>query len=415
MHQEPVLLLRTSGAVTTALSPCYRSYLSLLRRELAGVARLHVLTDLSLSLPAGLTSRELRSRAIAHEVQLTRQLDGVPAFAYTVADVIDTFPHVAWPIPGNLHPLSALHNDTRLWVQERLTALRARGLPLTRTLERGQTVSNLISYYVHEPSLCLWMRRQQQQQRLQQRERVAGVARTDGSPSLPTHVWVIEDDAVFLGNIRRALAPYVNKTAADLVAVFQPSAYLDDQWHLHRNVAFAAALPDSLDGTGGSSNGDDGGGRRLGSTRLPLHKWEHVERYSVALLNKLGDLLHRGAAAYGEHFASTVCDRLSWCATADLRDERLVPRDASLYADSVPLARKTLASHLRRATVRSGAPGRWLHAVKGGCDMLAVSRCGVRLRREEEGGDGQDRQPCKALASKPGRSASTTTTRVSKM
>lgn len=364
------------------------------------MAQLHVLTDLSLSLPDGLTSRELRSHANAHELQLTRQLDGVPAFAYTVADIIDAFPHVAWPIPGNLHPLSALHNDTRLWVQDRINALRAKGLPLTRTLQGGGlAVSNLISYYVHEPSLYLWMCRQQ----LRQREQIRGVARNDASSPLPLkHVWVVEDDAVFLGNIRRALMPYVNETGADLVAVFQPSAYLDDQWHLHRNAAFAAALPDRSDDSGGPSHSD--------GTRPPLHKWEHVERYSVALLNKLGDLLRRGAAAYGEHFGSTVCDRLSWCATADLRDKRLVPRDASLYADSVPLARKTLASHLRRVTVRigdrDGAPGRWLHAVKGGCDLLAAARCGVRLRREEGGGEAQDRQPCKSLASKPGRSAS---------
>lgn len=406
MHQQPAVLLRTSGAVTTSLSPCYRSYLSLLRRELAGVARLHVMTDLSLSLPAGLTSRELRARANTHEVQLTRQLEGVPSFAYTVADVVDAFPHVAWPIPGNLHPLSALHNDTQLWVQERLDALRAKGLPLTRTLESGQTVSNLVSYYVHEPSLYLWMLRQQQ--RHWQREQASS---PEASSQLFTHVWVIEDDAVFLGNVRSALAPYVNATATDLIAVFQPSAYLDNQWHLHRNDAFIAALPDDLDGSAGGGHGNGGHGRQPGSSRPPLHKWEHVERYSAALLNKLGDLLRRGAAAYGEHFASTVCDRLSWCATADLRDEWLVPRDAALYADSVPLARKTLASHLRRATVgrggSDGAPGRWLHAVKGGCDMLATARCGVRLRREAEGGGGvHDRQPCKALASKPGRSVS---------
>ena len=101
---------------------------------------------------------------------------------------------------------------------------------------------------------------------------------------------MVEEDAVFIGDVRRAFLPFAN-SSADLVTVFQPSAYIDDQWWLHVNPAFRAALP----------------GR-------PLHKWEHVERYSLALLLKLEDMLQRGAAAYGELFASTVCSRMSWSA-----------------------------------------------------------------------------------------------------
>ena len=108
------------------------------------------------------------------------------------------------------------------------------------------------------------------------------------------HVWVVEDDTVFLGDLRRALTPFGN-ASTDLVAVFQPHAYIDDHWELYSNSAFQRALP----------------GR-------PLHKWEHIERYSVALLDRVGDLLRRGAAAYGEVFASTVCARMSWCSTAEI-------------------------------------------------------------------------------------------------
>ena len=301
------VLFRTSGILTNALSPCHQSYLALLWQALTDVAPLHVLTDLSLSLAPDLAAAELRQLSDAHQQKLSQQLNGIPTFAYTVADVVAAFPSVTWPIPGELHPTTMLNNDTRLWLRASWDRLEARGMRLTRKLETGRVVSNLLSYYVHEPSLCVWLRRQQL---------TSGndIPRRATLPSLslsPVHcveplvlraclrlsadavrrrVWVVEEDAVFIGDVRRAFLPFAN-SSADLVTVFQPSAYIDDQWWLHVNPAFRAALP----------------GR-------PLHKWEHVERYSLALLLKLEDMLQRGAAAYGELFASTVCSRMSWCA-----------------------------------------------------------------------------------------------------
>ena len=334
------VLFRTSGILTSALSPCHQSYLALLRQALGDLAQLHVLTDLSLSLAPDLAAAELRRLSDTHEQKLSQQLNGVPTFAYTVADIVAAFPSVAWPIPGELHPTTMLNNDTRLWLSASWERLEARGMRLTRRLETGRVVSNLLSYYVHEPSLCVWLRRRQ-------------LASGD---DVARRVWVLEEDVLFLGDVRRALLPFAN-SSADLIAVFQPSAYIDAEWWLHVNPAFRAALP----------------GR-------PLHKWEHVERYSVALLLKLEDLLQRGAAAYGELFGSTVCSRMSWCATADpnpsprpsprpdpdprcatadpnpnpspspspdpdprcamadLREAALVPRDAKMFADTVPLA-----------------------------------------------------------------------------
>ena len=392
------VLFRTSGILTNALSPCHQSYLALLWQALGDVAQLHVLTDLSLSLAPDLAAAELRRLSDAHQQKLSEQLNGIPSFAYTVADIVAAFPSVAWPVPGELYPTTMLNNDTRLWLRASWDRLEARGMRLTRRLETGKVVSNLLSYYVHEPSLCVWLRRQQ----------LAGgndIPRraTSPSPSLSplslshTHtcpllgasfpasvppisadavrrrVWVVEEDVVFIGDVRRAFLPFAN-SSADLITVFQPSAYIDDQWWLHANPAFRAALP----------------GR-------PLHKWEHVERYSVALLLKLEDMLQRGAAAYGELFASTVCSRMSWCAichvlcqhrearplsptfisrrgrctTADLRDVGIVPQDAKLFADTVPLSRKTV-SRLMRRTPRD--VGRWVHATKDSCVMAAVAR-----------------------------------------
>ena len=259
------MLFRTSGILTSALSPCHQSYLALLRQALGDLAQLHVLTDLSLSLAPDLAAAELRRLSDTHQQKLSQQLNGIPTFAYTVADIVAAFPSVAWPIPGELHPTAMLNNDTRLWLSASWEHLEARGMRLTRRLETGRVVSNLLSYYVHEPSLCVWLRRRQ-------------LASGD---DVARRVWVLEEDVLFLGDVRRALLPFAN-SSADLIAVFQPSAYIDAEWWLHVNPAFRAALP----------------GR-------PLHKWEHVERYSVALLLKLEDLLQRGAAAYGELFGST--------------------------------------------------------------------------------------------------------------
>ena len=84
------VLFRTSGILTSALSPCHQSYLALLRQTLGDLAQLHVLTDLSLSLAPDLAAAELRRLSDTHEQKLSQQLNGVPTFAYTVADIVET-------------------------------------------------------------------------------------------------------------------------------------------------------------------------------------------------------------------------------------------------------------------------------------------------------------------------------------
>ena len=323
------VLFRTSGILTSALPQCHQSYPALFRQALSSdnIAQLHILTDLSLTLAPDLAAAELRQLSDAHQQKLSQRLNGIPTFAYTVADIVSAFPSVAWPVPGELYPATVLNNDTQLWLRASWNRLKADGRRLTRRLETGRIVSNLLSYYVHEPSLCVWLRRQQ----LISGNGIPRRATTLSplSPSLPPtprlllgasclasaplisantvhrRIWVVEEDVVFIGDVRRAFLPFAN-TSADLITVFQPSAYIDDQWWLYVNPAFSAALP----------------GR-------PLHKWEHVERYSVALLLKLEDMLLRGAAAYGELFASTVCSRMSWCAACLASASNGTPTDSS--------------------------------------------------------------------------------------
>ena len=48
-----------------------------------------------------------------------------------------------------------------------------------------------------------------------------------------------------------------------------------------------------------------------------------------------------------------------------------MPQDAKMFADTVPLTRKTVTRLMRR-TPRD--IGRWVHATKDGCVMAAVAR-----------------------------------------
>mmetsp|Transcript_29054 Transcript_29054/g.84938 ORF Transcript_29054/g.84938 Transcript_29054/m.84938 type:complete len:182 (+) Transcript_29054:233-778(+) len=126
--------------------------------------------------------------------------------------------------------------------------------------------------------------------------------------------------------------------------------------HLWSNGAFRAALP--------------------GAT---VHKWEHVERYSARLLRTLDGLLVAGAAAFGEVFASSVCNQTAGCTCADLRGSGHVQRNGFDYAWSHPLTRKELRRLMKLASPSSDKEGRglnrWLHGVAGDCDVLAVAAC----------------------------------------
>lgn len=365
-HMQDVVW-RTSGDVTLPhVSECHREYLQKLVRQVSGLGELHVLVDLSLHLADHLSWAALRERAARHERELTAAIPGVAsAVAYTVADVVTAFPHVEWPVPGRLHPLREWHNHTQIWLLSLQERLRARGRMLTRSISdryAAQPVSNMLGYFIHEPSLCLWLRRQ------------PSLTSADGGPR---YIWVIEDDTLLIGSSLRApllrLSPWTRLGegaasvggTADLVSVFQSHSYVDDFWWLYLNRNFSSAFP----------------GR-------PLHRWEHVERYSSTLLREIEDLLERGVAAYGEVFSSTVCERLAWCERLDLRDTGFVPRDGAHYADSSPLSSKALTRLEERASAKTrtagarsmystttgAAVGRWVHAVKEGCTLSAHAR-----------------------------------------
>lgn len=370
------VILRTSGLTTNRLAPCTRAYLELLQRELHSVSRLHVLTDLSLFAPAHLTTpRALRRHADAHEQTLRRELPGVEPFAFTVADIVEQWPEVQWPLPGDaaFRAVSEYDMGIRIWLAYVRHNLGAYG-NLTRNIQlppagqaASRVVSNLLSYFIHEPSLCLWLRRQQQ-------------------PLSTPFVWVLEEDAPLLGSLRVPLL-HLASSPADLVSVFMP----------HRNMAADEARATTVPGRRHLWSND--AFRATFSAGVTVHKWEHIERYSATLLRRLDGLLATGAAAFGEIFSSTVCNQTAGCTCTDLRMSGHVQRSGELFAWSKPLERRQIQRLFKLANPSKTDEGRginrWLHGVAGDCDVLAVANCASRANsgrscefRTEGAGDG---------------------------
>ena len=102
------VVLRTSGVTTRRLSPCTHAYIGMLRREVAGLADLHLITDLSLTAPDGLPTDRLRAHADEHEAQLewapmwktAAQAQGLRPIALQLAPQAPDQASASWQIPS---------------------------------------------------------------------------------------------------------------------------------------------------------------------------------------------------------------------------------------------------------------------------------------------------------------------------
>lgn len=379
------VLLRTSGSTTTAPSDCFLRLVSLMQSELHNHATLHVVTDLSLWAPNGASAAALRIYSDAHEEGLRRRLPaGVQPFAFTVADFTSAWPDVVWPAPGSADFFKIDQYDRAFvsWLLFLRRALRKKGVyNQTRTVAAPtsaaangrppprRTISNLAPYFVHLPSLCLWLRRQ---------------------PSPPVHVWAIEEDAPFIGSLLTPLVHYA-ATPTDLITALMPHRSIDARKrHLFENAEFRRAFPSHF-----------------------VHAWEHVERVSARLLRRVDAVLATGAAAFGEFLAPTVCNGTAWCTCADLRDAGLVQRQGSHFSYSHPVARAQLKRLLgvatsyylptnRRTPEVEAWQGRWVHGVQGACDVLAAASCAsaarTRARDVDSGGEAAGARAAAAVA-----------------
>ena len=375
--EPPVVLLRSDTEKLQSLTRCHVELVRWLQSQLAGEADLELLVDAS-ALPSGESLARVRTQL--------REALHVPSFLYTVEELERSFPAVRhWPSPES-HDTSRnrLKGDSiKLWWTSVLKRHRKALGP--------RVARRLTSYLIHEPSLVLWAR-----------DRMRGAPASAGGLSerresglLPSYVWVVEDDAVFMGDMRGLMRlfhspppaavaaapagptpPTGEATAgggvvvqdADLVSTFAnlEGAWIEASSHDWKvNAAFARAFGD----------------RRV-------HKWEHVERFSRRLIKRLDDLLTtEGAAAHGEMFASTVCLATPWCVASDLRTAGVVAPDASLYgpsASALAASERWERLELFERHRALGAPGVWLHSVKNVCNALALWSNGtVRISADD--------------------------------
>jgi hypothetical protein len=335
--EPPFVLLRSAAQKLLWLTRCHAERIRWLRSAIGEEGRLEMLVDAT-SLPS--------VDDVPHARTQLRTLLGIPAYLYNVEMLREAFPAVRhWPSPQS-HAASLRRQrggeQVMVWWRSVLDANRE---------AMGSDVANrLVSYLIHEPSLVLWAR-----------DKGSGLGRGG-------HVWVVEDDAVFLGDLRGFLHSY-RLRAADYVATF---ANLDGTFEVgsHRwkvNDAFVDLFAN----------------RRV-------HKWEHVERFSMALIERLGAILvSHGAVAHGEMYASTVCFAEPWCVSDDLRLTGVVAPDAHLYGASALVLSLAQPHALERIHARhraAGAPGVWLHAVKNYCNALDLeSNHSIRISTDAPG------------------------------
>jgi len=148
------------------------------------------------------------------------------------------------------------------------------------------------------------------------------------------HLWVVQHDVGFSGNLFRNLALAADATS-DLVCV-DHSATKGTAWaHINsRNKRHSSAY-----------------GSPLSSCLLPL------VRYSRRLLWELVNDLHRDRMVYCEARAATACAARGWCHTHDLRDSARVLGIFTFYS---LLNESTIKDESRRCP---GDRGRFFHRV----------------------------------------------------
>ena len=189
--ETAVLLLRSDVQKLQTLTRCHVEIVRWLQSQLVGEAELELLVDATaLASTAAISRARDQLRAALH----------APAFLYTAEELERTFPAVRqWPSPAHHDPSrNRLKGDAvRLWW--------AKVLKLQRPALGPRVAQRLISYLIHEPSIVLWARRRAEAARL--RDGGAPPAASSGGrlrdeSALPRYTWVIEDDAVFVGDLR---------------------------------------------------------------------------------------------------------------------------------------------------------------------------------------------------------------------
>mmetsp|Transcript_19985 Transcript_19985/g.31754 ORF Transcript_19985/g.31754 Transcript_19985/m.31754 type:complete len:315 (+) Transcript_19985:748-1692(+) len=224
---------------------------------------------------------------------------------YTVFDILDRFPSTKWPLVMDPEVWKTIEDEKErkgvaLWVGGMLDRFAIQGTKLfSHLMTNGYKA--FLNFLIHEPSF-VW----------------AYENECEASQKAYKAMWVLESDVVFTGN-ERLFFNFYETIDADLVSVFEP-------FHSFVKKFFAWNVT----------------GERFPS--WPLHKWEHVERYSSSMLRFLDGAMRRNYTAHGEYLSSTLCAMVEQCATADLRDHNFVNRNLYGFQSSRGISGKLFSA-----------------------------------------------------------------------
>lgn len=152
-----------------------------------------------------------------------------------------------------------------------------------------------------------------------------------GKRSAEADLWVLEDDEIFVGDASEFFHSFARLVRADYVSTFQPHPLADCIYKEATTRALLIRNTRPCVPPARSPRDSHAGDSR---SLWPVHKWEHIERFSPRLLFALDKLLTRGAATHGEVFASSVCSVAAWCSSLDLRESGSVDAQGKWRGDS---------------------------------------------------------------------------------
>jgi len=251
---------------------CKKAYIEHITKSLNKIAKVYLLID----------DHTINNKKTINFLQNIKKELEISYFLYNDTYITDHYKNAMWPYPT--------------WI----------------------TNKNKISYWIHEPSVIMWLKQ---------------FKISNNGSNIFQYVWVFEDDVFYVGNITKFIEFY-NNNNADLIDTF--------------NYNYGINWKDAFNWEVKHSE--------------KLHKWEHIERYSIRLLNKIDEQLQIGHAAFGEMFSSTICYSFnSWCKIRDLRQDHFIPRhDIYFNGNRHIIKRKEFHQILKNPEFI----GKWIHGVK---------------------------------------------------
>ena len=214
----------------------------------------------------------------AWTARMTRQ---ATAFVYNSGEYASRWPLVRWP--EMRHPSVWFREQSKRFIEQLENASWPVSQGAGALQGQASTKAELLwPYLIHDPSVVLYW---------------------EHAVDRHKPLWVLEDDVAFYDPPR--LVQYIDRMddaleGVDYAAVFEAksdncSANLRPSWYLACYKARALH-------------------------KWPVHKWEHVERFSPHMLSLLSNALDKGHVAHGELFASTLCRDTLFCKIRDFRD-----------------------------------------------------------------------------------------------